>query len=222
MKPFIALVVLLFSFAVHAAPRFSPEVSQAAAELMGDVVYFQVDNSAKARARLALLLGNVDAVARSGQARGDAHAAALADAVRAMLASQVNRSPYEAVKYKAVVEIYESMVQGYVPEARRDHEFLVLDLRFRYLSRTLSMVNDGTIIAFPLLRTLEEAFDDVDRAMKEMAVRNPEAARKWGFLRPRVLDYNTAAIPALANNMTLRIAGDFRGVGGPVVASTTR
>ena len=106
--------------------------------------------------------------------------------------------------------------------ALNDHEFLVLDLRFRYLSRTLSMVNDGTIIAFPLLRTLEEAFDDVDRAMKEMAVRNPEAARKWGFLRPRVLDYNTAAIPALANNMTLRIAGDFRGVGGPVVASTTR
>lgn len=222
MKPFIALVVLLFSFAAHAAPRVSADVSHASAELMGDVVYFQVDNSAKARARLALLLGNVDAAAARSGARGGAQAAALADAVRSMLASQVNRSPYEAVKYKAVVEIYEAMVQGYGPEAVRDQEFLVLDLRFRYLSRTLSMVNDGTIITFPLLRSLEEAFEDADRAMKEVAARNPEAARKWGFLRPRVLDYNNAAIPALANNMTLRIAGDFRSGGEPLVATASR
>jgi hypothetical protein len=40
-----------------------------AAELMGDVVYFQVDNSARARERLMVLLGKVDAEAAKGLAQ---------------------------------------------------------------------------------------------------------------------------------------------------------
>lgn len=222
MKPFIALVVLLFSFSVHAAPRVSPDVSRACAELMGDVVYFQVDNSSRARERLMLLLGKVESQSAKGQAKGDVQGLALAGNVRQLLSLQVNRAPYDAGKYKDVVDSYETLVQVYGPAAAADQGFLVLDLRYRYLSKTLAAVNDGTITSAPMIRSLEEAFADADKAMRQGGAKNPEAQRKWGFLRSRVLDYNNAAIPALANSMTLKIAGDFGGADGAMMASASR
>lgn len=222
MKHLIALAVLFFSIAAHAVPGVSPEVSRACAQLMGDVVYFQVDNSARSREKMMNVLGRAEAEAAKGQTKGDALAVALTEGVRRLLQSQVNRSPYDVGKYKEIVDTYESIVEAYSPEVRRDQAFLMLDLRYRYLSKTLATVNDGTIASAPLLRSLEEAFEDTDKAMKLLGAKNPGAASKWGFLRVRVLDYNTSAIPALANNMTLRIAEDVKGGTSAMVVSASR
>lgn len=219
MKTLIAFVVLFFSFTAHAAPGISPDVSRVCAELMGDVVYFQVDNSARARDRMMNLISTAESQAAKGRSKEDALAATLTAGVRQLLLSQVNRAPYDVEKYKAVVDTYERIAQANGPVAGNDQGFLVLDLRYRYLSRTLATVSDGTIASAPLVRSLEEAYADTDKAMKQLGARNPSAAKKWGFLRGRVLDYNVTAIPALANSMTLRIADDVRVGVAPLVVS---
>lgn len=219
MKTLIALFVLFFSFVAHAVAGVSPGVGRTTAELMGDVVYFQVDNSARARERLMTLLGKVEAEAGRGLARDDAKALVLTASIRQLLQAQVNRAPYDANLYKGVVDNYEGLVRAYQPETSNDQSFMVLDLRYRYLSKVLAAVEDGTISSAPLQRSLEEAHADAERVMQKAGTRNGVVVRKWGFLRTRVLDYNRTPIPALANSMTLSIAGDLAGAGRPLVVS---
>jgi hypothetical protein len=219
MKKLIALFVLFFSFAAHAVASVSPGVGRTTAELMGDVVYFQVDNSARARERLTILLGKVDAEAGRGLARDDAKALVLTSSIRQLLQAQVNRAPYDAHLYKVVVDNYEGLVQAYQPETSNDQGFMVLDLRYRYLSKVLAAVEDGTISSAPMQRSLEEAYADAERVMKQAGVKNAGAHRKWAFLRGRVLEYNRTPIPALANSMTLSIVGDLGASARPMVVS---
>lgn len=221
MKKFLALFVLFFSFAAHAVASVSPAVGRAAAELMGDVVYFQVDNSARARERLMVLLGKVDAEAAKGLAKNDAKAQALTTSIRHLLQAQVNRAPYDAQLYTVVVNNYETLVQAFRPETSTDQSFMVLDLRYRYLSKVLPDEEDGTILSAPMQRSLEDAYADAERVMKQAAVKSAGAYRKWTFLRGRVPEYNRMPIPALANSMTLSIVSDLGSGARPMMAAAS-
>jgi hypothetical protein len=105
------------------------------------------------------------------------------------------------------------------PETSTDQSFMVLDLRYRYLSKVLAAEEDGTILSAPMQRSLEEAYADAERVMKQAAVKSAGAYRKWTFLRGRVPEYNRTPIPALANSMTLSIVGDLGASARPMVVS---
>ena len=220
MNKFRALFILFFSLAAHAAASISPEVGRTTAELMGDVVYFQVDNSTRARERLMMLLGKVNAEASRAQAKGDVKALALATSIRQLLQTQVNRAPYDVELYRVVVNNYEDLVLTYRPETSKDQRFMMLDVRYRYLSKVVSETPDGTIATAPLQRTLEDAYADAERVMKPDSVKNVGAYKKWVFLRGRVLDHQRTPLPALANNMTLSIVTELGGTTKPQTAST--
>lgn len=221
MKSFIVLLALAFSCTVNAAALSSRSVDHTLAELMGDLAYFQVDNSPRAYEKINMLLGRAESEMAKSKAVENAPAAILMSRISLFLKEQSSKSKYDIERYKSVVDAYEELVKVSLVKGGNDAGFLMLDFRYRYLSKTIAAVNDGSITTIPLDRSLEEAYGDADRVMKEMAAKQQGAVavRKWSFLRSKVADYNSYAIPALANSMTLRIAIDLGAAGQPVVAA---
>jgi len=221
MKLFIALLSLVFSCTVNAATLYSRGVGQTLAELMGDLAYFQVDNSPRARAKIDMLLNKAESEVAKNKAAENVLATKLTGKISLFLKDQDSKSKYDVEKFKNVVDAYEELVKVSLVKGRDDAGFLVLDFRYRYLSKTIASVNDGSITTVPMDRSLEESYEDADKVMKEVAAKQQgaSAVRKWSFLRSKVADYNSYAIPALANSMILRIASDLGAAGQPVVAA---
>lgn len=210
MKGFSVLLMMVFSCVVNAATPVSPDVGRLCAQLMGDVIYLQVTNSSSSSETISSMLDKVEHKTITG--RGNVIAKELASEIRVLLKNQVGGAPYDAGQFKTVVDTYERLVSNAHPESSDDSKFLMLDFRYRYLSKTLRASGvDWSTVSAPLIRSVEESYVDADKTMKKLAAVSPNlpAVRKWSFLRSRVVDYNAVAIPALANSMLLRIANEL-------------
>lgn len=223
MKSFIALLALVFSCTVNATAFNSDSVDHTLAELMGDLAYYQVDNSPRAREKIRMLMGKAESELARKKSTDNAQAAIVVDRISLFLKEQPAKSKYDVERYKSVVDAYEVLAEALLAKGGSDAGFLMLDFRYRYLSKTISSVNDGSITTVPMNRSLEEAYDDVEKVMTTLTTSQQmaPAVRKWSFLRSKVADYNTYAIPALANSMTLRIATDL-GASGQAVVTAAR
>lgn len=221
MKSFIVLLALVLSSAVHAVSHLSPDADRTFAELMGDLAYFQVDNSPRLREKISMLLNKAESEVAKGKAEDSVLATKLAEKISLFLRDQSSKEKYDIEKFKSVVDAYEKLVKASLATGANDAGFLMLDFRYRYLSSTISAVNDGSVIMIPMDRSVEESYVDTDQAMKQVAMmkKDSSAVKKWSFLRRNVADSSRYAIPALANSMTLRIAGELAAAGQPVVAS---
>lgn len=214
MKSFLALLVLFFSLAVNAATVTSSRSSSLLlAELMGDVLYFQLDNSSRSREKINSLIGLAQ---RNEGAASDAREKKLLLAVSQLMGDGKGRVTFDAEALKNAAYAYEDLVQSRHEADGKNAAFLVLDFRYRYLAMTLPSLSENNIIVMPLLRSVEDSFGATDGQMKKLA---GNSLKKWVFLRPRLTDYNNKPIPALANGMLLRIAGELQGGSAPAYVS---
>lgn len=219
MKSFLALLVLFFSLAANAATVTSSRSSSLLlAELMGDVLYFQLDNSSRSREKINSLVGLAQ---RSDGFSGDARAKKLLLAVGQLMGDGKDKVTFDAEALKNAAYAYEDLVQSRYGVDGKNAAFLVLDFRYRYLAMTLPSLSENNIIVMPLLRSVEDSFGATDGQMNKLAGnrQGTPALKKWVFLRPRLTDYNNKPIPALANGMLLRIAGELQGGSAPAYVS---
>lgn len=219
MKSFLALLVLFFSLAVNAATVTSSRSSSLLlAELMGDVLYFQLDNSSRSREKINSLIGLAQ---RNEGAASDAREKKLLIAVSQLMGDGKGRVTFDAEALKNAAYAYEDLVQSRHEADGKNAAFLVLDFRYRYLAMTLPSLSENNIIVMPLLRSVEDSFGATDGQMKKLAgnSQGTPALKKWVFLRPRLTDYNNKPIPALANGMLLRIAGELQVGAAPAYVS---
>lgn len=219
MKSFLALLVLFFSLAVNAATVTSSRSSSLLlAELMGDVLYFQLDNSSRSREKINSLIGLAQ---RNEGAASDIREKKLLLAVSQLMGDGKGRVTFDAEALKNAAYAYEDLVQSRHEADGKNAAFLVLDFRYRYLAMTLPSLSENNIIVMPLLRSVEDSFGATDGQMKKLAgnSQGTPALKKWVFLRPRLTDYNNKPIPALANGMLLRIAGELQGGSAPAYVS---
>lgn len=216
MKSFLALLVLFFSLSANAVTvTGSRSSSLVLAELMGDVLYFQLDNSSRSREKIDSLIGLAQ---QSDGFSSDARAKKLLLAVSQLMGDGKSQMTFDAEALKNAAYAYEDMVQSRYGVDGKNAAFLVLDFRYRYLAMTLPSLSENNIIVMPLLRSVEDSFGETNGQMNKLAasVQGTQAFRKWVFLRPRLKDYNNKPIPALANGMLLRIAEGLQS--GPVPA----
>lgn len=211
MKSFVVVLVALLSVSVHAGPRSSTGVvSPVMAELMGDVFYFQVDNSSRSLHRINAM---IDKAKGAGVVTdSNAHNAFLEFVVTLMDGYKV-RGRFDPEQLKNVAFSYERLVSGERRAVRQNPALLMLDLRYRYLAMTLPSLSAGNILVVPLQYSLEDSLSVVDSRMAGImkAGASDQLGRKWAFIRTRVSDYNNRPIPALANNMLLNIATELQG-----------
>lgn len=222
MKSFLALLVLFFSLSASAATGTSPRSSGLLmAELMGDVLYFQLDNSSRSREKINSLIGLAQ---RNEHFASDARAKKLLLAVSQLMGDGKGRVTFDAEALKNAAYAYEDLVQGRHEADGKNAAFLVLDFRYRYLAMTLPSLSENNIMVMPLLRSVEDSFGDTDGQMNKLAgnSQGTPALRKWVFLRSRLTDYNNKPIPALANGMLLRIAGELQGSAAPAYVSARK
>lgn len=222
MKSFLALLVLFFSFTANAATVAKPQASgPLLAELMGDVLYFQLDNSSRSLEKINAL---IEQAQRAEGAASDARARRLLQAVSQLMGGGKGKVKFDAEGLKNAAYAYEDLVKSRQDADGKDATFLVLDFRYRYLAMTLPSLSENNIIVMPLLRSVEDSFGDTDGQMIKLAgnSQGTPALKKWAFLRSRLTDYNNKPIPALANSMLLRIAGELKGAPAPVYVSSRK
>lgn len=222
MKSFLALLVLFFSLTANAATVTSSRSSSLLlAELMGDVLYFQLDNSSRSREKINSLIGLAQ---QNEVAASNAREKKLLLAVSQLMGDGKGRVTFDAEALKNAAYAYEDLVQSRHQADGKNAAFLVLDFRYRYLAMTLPSLSENNIIVMPLLRSVEDSFGDTDGQMKKLAgnSQGTPALKKWVFLRPRLTDYNNKPIPALANGMLLRIASELQGGAAPAYVSLRR
>lgn len=211
MKSFVVVLLLLLSMVTHAGPRSSQEVvNPVVAELMGDVLYFQLDNSSKSLHRISAMVDKakgLEAVTGS-----EAQSAFLKSVVR-LMDSHKARGSFDPEQLKNVAYSYERLVSGERQAVHQNPALLMLDLRYRYLAMTLPSLSAGNILVVPLQYSLEDSLSAVDSRMNGIvkAGASDQLGRKWVFIKTRVSDYNNRPIPALANNMLLSIATELQG-----------
>lgn len=211
MKSFVVVLLLLLSMVTHAGPRSSQEVvNPVVAELMGDVLYFQLDNSSKSLHRINAMVDKAKGLA--SVADSEVQGAFLESVVKLMYGHKA-RGRFDPEQLKNVSYHYERLVNGERQAVHQNPALLMLDLRYRYLAMTLPSLSAGNILVVPLQYSLEDSLSSVDSRMAGLvkATAADQLGRKWAFIKTRVSDYNNRPIPALANNMLLNIATELQG-----------
>lgn len=106
---------------------------------------------------------------------------------------------------RLLVDEYERFFERSIKYGKNDPVFRVLDLRFRYLSKTAAGKNEMMIV--PSIKySIEDVYPDADRIV--MAVANGSGGRlkrKWIFLGKLISDYQNNPAPYIVNSMVMKI-----------------
>lgn len=203
------LMAAFFVFSISLFPVFchgkAIDRSQLVAEIMGDIM-FNYDSFDKVKIesidKKINKLEEVDVVYRGSDKKETWRM------IEAFSRALLNIDSFMKIAnddMKLLVDEYERFFERNIKYGKNDPVFRILDLRFRYLSKTAAGRNEMMFV--PSIKySIEDVYPDADKVIMEFSKnRDGKLKRKWIFLGRLISDYQNNPAPYIVNSMAIKL-----------------
>ncbi|MDO8268704.1 MAG: hypothetical protein Q7T32_12855 [Moraxellaceae bacterium] len=203
------LIPVFFVFLLSVFPVWchgkSIDRSQLVAEIMGDIMFAYDSFDREKIGSIERKLNKLEEVVSVYGTSDKRETWKMIEAFSRALLHLDNSMSISNDDMKLLVDEYDMFFERTVKYGKNDPVFRILDLRFRYLSKTSAGTKDMMIV--PSIKySIEDVYPDADRIVMEVAKGSGRKLKqKWMFLGRLITDYQNNPAPYIVNSMAMKI-----------------
>lgn len=203
------LIPVFFVFLLSVFPVWchgkSIDRSQLVAEIMGDIMFSYDSFDEKKIGSIERKLNKLEEVVSVYGASDKRETWKMIEAFSRSFLHIDNSMVIANDDMKLLVDEYEGFFERSIKYGKNDPVFRILDLRFRYLSKTAAGRKEMMIV--PSIRySIEDVYPDADRIVMGVAKGSGgKLKRKWMFLGKLISDYQNNPAPYIVNSMAMKL-----------------
>lgn len=203
------LIPVFFVFLLSVFPVWchgkSIDRSQLVAEIMGDIMFAYDSFDSEKIGSIERKLNKLEEVASVYGTSDKRETWKMIEAFSRALLHLDNSMSISNDDMKFLVDEYDRFFERTIKHGKKDPVFRILDLRFRYLSKTSAGTKDMMIV--PSIKySIEDVYPDADRIVMEVAKGSGRKLKqKWMFLGGLITDYQNNPAPYIVNSMAMKI-----------------